>query len=49
MKSNPFGITPEAQARIAASTCPGCGRSFRGPRGLLSHRTARFQAMGCRP
>lgn len=31
------------------TTCPGCGRSFRGERGLRSHQTARFVAMACRP
>jgi hypothetical protein len=29
--------------------CPGCGKSFKGERGLRAHQSVRFQAMGCLP
>lgn len=34
--------------RDNGSTCPGCGQSFSGARGLRSHRTARFVTLACR-
>jgi len=29
--------------------CPGCGKSFSGERGLRTHQTGRYTAMGCKP
>jgi hypothetical protein len=40
-----------AQAKAAkdkAGTCPGCGQSFNGPRGLRSHQSPPFTSMGCK-
>ena len=30
-------------------TCPGCGRTFEGQRGLRAHQSVRFTASGCLP
>lgn len=29
--------------------CPGCGTTFKGARGLKSHQSSKFLAMGCKP
>lgn len=31
------------------TTCPGCGRAFRGERGLRAHQNGQFVTMACRP
>jgi hypothetical protein len=35
--------------KIEDNVCPGCGRSFKGARGLRVHQTQRFQTMVCKP
>lgn len=35
--------------RAAGDTCPGCGQSFKGKRGLKAHQTKPYVAMACLP
>lgn len=30
-------------------TCPGCGGSFKGARGLRTHQTSKFVTLACKP
>ncbi|AVO21785.1 hypothetical protein SEA_GODPHATHER_89 [Mycobacterium phage GodPhather] len=42
-------IMSAAQKTITDATCAGCGKTFKGARGLKSHQTSRNVTMACKP
>lgn len=42
-------MSTTTSASTATATCPGCGKKFKGARGLKAHQTSAFATLACKP